>query len=57
MADVELDDLGDRRDRLHVVVGEAVAGVHFEPEVRRALRARCERRSSSRACAEPLASA
>ena len=30
--DVELDDLGNRGDRLHVLIVQAVPGVHLEPE-------------------------
>ena len=40
VADVELDDFRDRGHRRHVVVGEPMAGVHFEPEIRGALGSR-----------------
>ena len=55
--DVELDDLVDRRDRLHVVIVQAVPGVHGEPERARRCRAASAMRASSRARRSPVASA
>ena len=35
VSDVQLDDLADRGDRLHVVIVHAMAGVHGQPEAAR----------------------
>ena len=42
VADIELDDLGNRGDRDDIIIVEAVAGMHFEPGL---CRRRARRRS------------
>src|SRR6202043_3332055 len=48
MPNIELDDFLDGRDRLHIVVVQAVAGVYLEPEARAQARGHLEARELRR---------